>query len=312
MASAAPAKQTASNLVAAYAAHIKGKVVLTTGVSPSGLGAHFVKVLAAGGLPSLLILAGRNLAKVQETAKEIASAAAAGEGGEGAGEGGGVQVRVLELDLTSMDAVRAAADTVNKWTDVPQIDVLVNNAGVMGTEWSRTPEGFENQLATNHLGPFLFTNLIMSKLTKSPAPRVVTISSEGHRMSPIRFADPNFQDGALYNKWQAYGQSKTANILFGVELARRLGAKNHLSAFSVSPGAVKTKLSSHLDWSKEFAAASKCISNPSPSLPLPPPPSPFSFLKPVIYDTYTISLNILHVTFYTTIAIGLRFRYRRY
>jgi hypothetical protein len=103
------------------------------------------------------------------------------------------KVRMLKMDLDSLQSVRAAADQVNSWTDIPAIDVLVNNAGIMAVEYALSADGFEKQLATNHLAPFLFTNMIMDKILKSKSPRVVSVSSDGHRPSPIRFADPNFE-----------------------------------------------------------------------------------------------------------------------
>lgn len=162
--------------------HIKGKVVLTTGVSPSTLGAIFVETIAQA-KPELLILAGRNPNKLRETAETLSTAHP------------GLQTRLLRLDLGSLAAVREAAAEVNGWSDVPLIDVLVNNAGIMATEFALSADGFESQFATNHLGHFLFTNLIMAKILAASArgpPRVVAVSSDGHRLSPIRWADYNF------------------------------------------------------------------------------------------------------------------------
>ncbi|OTA99293.1 hypothetical protein M426DRAFT_16588 [Hypoxylon sp. CI-4A] len=223
--------RTASELAATYESQIKGKIVLTTGVSPGGIGAAFVTGIARA-QPELLILAGRNLAKVQQTADSVSAL--------------GVKVRVLELDLISLSAVRAAAKELNSWDDVPRIDVLVNNAAVMAIDWAESPDGFDSQFAVDHLGPFLFTNLIIGKLLNAPAPRIVNISSDGHRLSPIRFDDYNFRDGEYYHKWLSYGQSKTANMLMAISLAEKLGPKHNLSAFSVHPGVVESNLADHL------------------------------------------------------------------
>ncbi|KAI1252038.1 hypothetical protein MGN70_006610 [Eutypa lata] len=224
---------TGSDLATRHASAIKGKVVLTTGVTLGTLGSGFVLAIARA-QPSLLILAGRSRTKNQETAQAVAD------------QFPGVKVRTLELDLVSLAAVHAAADTVNAWADVPRIDVLVNNAGVMATDWALSPDGFESQLAINHLGHFLFTNLIIGKILKSPAPRIIIVSSNGHRLGPFRFDDYNFRNGECYNKWLSYGQSKTANMLMAVSLAEKLGAKHNLSTFSVHPGLVITNLGSHL------------------------------------------------------------------
>ena len=178
----------ASSLADFYAPQIKGKVVLTTGVSRSGLGAVFVKVVAKS-QPSVLILAGRNATKVQETAQDLVAE----------NPGLSVKVRALELDLSSFATVRAAAEKVNEWTDVPHIDLLVNNAGIMAVDYALSPDGYESQFATNHLSPFLFTNLIMDKILASAAPRVVMVSSDGHMLCPIRFHDYNFRVSLLYS-----------------------------------------------------------------------------------------------------------------
>lgn len=173
------ANATAEGLVNDLAGEIKGKVVLTTGVSPGSIGATFVETIAKG-QPSLLILASRNTAKVQDTANKIT------------GSQPQVNVRLLQLDLGLFATVRDAAATVKSWDDIPSVDVVVNNAGLMATDFALSPDGFESQLATNHLGHFLFTNLIMDKILASKSPRIVNISSDGHRLNPIRWADYNF------------------------------------------------------------------------------------------------------------------------
>lgn len=173
-------RQTGSGLANRHASAIKGKVILITGVTLKTIGSGFALAVARA-QPSLLILAGRSSTKNQETAKAVTD------------EFPDVKVRTLELDLISLAAVRTAANEVNGWADVPQIDVLVNNAGVMASDWALSPDGFETQLAINHLGHFLFTNLIMGKILKSSAPRIVIVSSNGHRFSPFRFDDYNFR-----------------------------------------------------------------------------------------------------------------------
>ncbi|KAI1412226.1 NAD(P)-binding protein [Hypoxylon sp. FL1857] len=223
--------RTAGELADLYASQIKGKIILATGVSPGGIGAAFALGIERA-QPELIILAGRSLSKVQQTADVVSAT--------------GVKTRVLQIDLASLSAVRAATEKVNGWDDVPHIDVLVNSAGVMAIDWAASPEGYDSQLVSNHLGPFLFTNLIMGKLLKSPAPRVVNVTSEGHRLSPFRFDDYNFRNGEYYHKWLSYGQSKTANMLMAISLAEKLGPKHQLSAFSVHPGLVVSNLAGHL------------------------------------------------------------------
>lgn len=172
--------RSVSDLAGLYEAQIKGKVILTTGVTLGGMGAAFAAGIARA-QPALLILASRSAAKLQETAQAITK------------EHPSVKLRTLEVDFVSLSSVRAAADQVNGWADVPQIDVLVNNAAVMAIDWALSPDGFDSQLAINHLGPFLFTNLIMPKILKSPSPRIVNVTSDGHRLGPFRFDDYNFR-----------------------------------------------------------------------------------------------------------------------
>ena len=249
---------TADVLIHDLQKEIAGKTILVTGASPGGLGAIFAEQIAKAN-PKLLILAGRTISKLQSTADTIVRA------------NNSIETRTLPLDLESFTQVREAAATVNGWADVPHIDVLVNNAGIMACEYATTENRIERQFAAGHLGPFLFTNLIMRKLLAAPSPRVVMVSSNGHRLSAIRWLDIGFsvinvpriacyhirnranapQEGKSYNKWRAYGQAKTANILMGVALAKRLGEKG-LTAVSLHPGAIKTNLSAHLDWQVEF------------------------------------------------------------
>ncbi|KAI9170919.1 Short-chain dehydrogenase TIC 32, chloroplastic [Paramyrothecium foliicola] len=223
---------TSAELATIYADAIKGKTILATGVTPGSIGANYVESVAASG-PALIILAGRSADKLRKEADIIASRSP------------GVQTRSLVLDLGSLAAVRKAADEVNSWDDVPAIDVVCNCAGVMAVPFALTPDGVESQFAMNHLGPFLFTNLIMDKVLAAPAPRVVMVSSDGHRTSHIRWADINFDNG--YSPYLAYGQSKTANMLMALSLAEKLGKRGLLS-FSLHPGVIfSTGLASHLD-----------------------------------------------------------------
>jgi hypothetical protein len=168
----------ADDLVIEFASQIKEKVILTTGVSPGGLGAFFVEAVAKGS-PKLLILAGRNTAKVQQTADKLKEIAPT------------VLTRVLELDLASFKSCRKAAAEVNSYPET--IDVVVNNAGIMAVPYSKTEDGFEMQLQANHLGHFLFTNLILDKvLASGPGARIVNVSSDGYRLGHVRYYDYNF------------------------------------------------------------------------------------------------------------------------
>jgi NAD(P)-dependent dehydrogenase (short-subunit alcohol dehydrogenase family) len=120
----------------------------------------------------------------------------------------------------------------------------VNNAGVMACPFDHTRDGFEKQFGTNHLGHFLLTGLISQALLRGAPARIVSVSSRGHQMSPVVFEDVHFEQRD-YDKWLAYGQAKTANILFAVELERRLGERG-VHANALHPGVIATELSRHL------------------------------------------------------------------
>lgn len=234
----------ASTIAAENSSHIAGKVVLTTGVTQGGLGATFVEEVAKHS-PALLILAGRSPSKVQATVDKIKSNPASAN----------VQVRILRLDLSSQQQVREAAKEVLNYQE-DCLDVLVNSAGAMGGPYRTTPEGIEMQFGTNHIGHFLFTNLIMPKILASKTPRVVNVSSVGHRFSGVRFDDPNFQDGKVYDKWDAYAQSKTANILFTDALVTKLSRRG-LKVYSLHPGQSLGTPLAHSYTPEDFATLSR-------------------------------------------------------
>lgn len=143
----------------------------------------------------------------------------------------------VSMDLASLASVRAGAASI--LATHPHIDLLFNNAGIMATAEQRTVDGFEMQLATNHLGHFLLTSLLRPAF--GTATRVVNTSSLGHHISGIRWDDPHFTE-TPYEKWTAYGQSKSANVLFAIGLAAR-GVQAH----AVHPGAIDTSLTAHLE-----------------------------------------------------------------
>lgn len=120
----------------------------------------------------------------------------------------------------------------------------------MATPYRKTPDGFESQFATNHLGHFVFTNSILGKLPAGG--RVVNVSSDAHRYGPVRYDDLGFQDGAVYDKWPAYAQSKSANILYTIELAERVRERG-IGVFAVHPGSILTNLGRDLPESEVAA-----------------------------------------------------------
>ncbi|KAI8310971.1 hypothetical protein K4K59_007748 [Colletotrichum sp. SAR11_240] len=222
---------TASELVQFHAPRIAGKTILVTGPSPGSLGESFITQVAAG-KPGTVILASRSVTKMQPVADALKTAHP------------DIIVKLLPMDLMSFGSVRKAAETVMSWADVPVIDLLVNNAGIMAVPYKLTEDGFESQFQTNHLSHFLFTNLIIKKILAAKTPRVVFVSSNCHRVGNIRWTDYNFNEGKNYQRWLAYGQSKTANALTALALARKLGGKGLLS-FGMCPGVSFTNLATH-------------------------------------------------------------------
>src|SRR5690349_235021 len=146
-------------------------------------------------------------------------------------------VEVDELQLDDQDSVRAFAERFDR-----PIDLLINNAGVMASPLFRAGPGWEGQFATNHLGHYTLTNLLWPKLNAGA--RVVELTSAAHRISGIRWDDMQFERDP-YDKWQAYGQSKTANSLFALQLDL-LGQDQGIRAFAVHPGGIMTPLQRHL------------------------------------------------------------------
>jgi NAD(P)-dependent dehydrogenase (short-subunit alcohol dehydrogenase family) len=192
------------------------RTVVITGAN-SGIGLAAARRFAADG--DRVVLAVRDTAKGERAA---------------AGIEGDTEVR--ELDLTDLASVRAFAEA---WDG--ELDVLVNNAGVMAVPHSTTKDGFELQIGTNHLGPFALTNLLLPHITE----RVVTIASGAHRMGRIDLDDLNWER-RRYDRWRAYGQSKLANLLFTQELQRRLAeAGSDVRAVAAHPGYASTGLQGH-------------------------------------------------------------------
>jgi NAD(P)-dependent dehydrogenase (short-subunit alcohol dehydrogenase family) len=150
------------------------------------------------------------------------------------------RTEVGELDLGDLESVRAFADGFLE--SGRELDVVIDNAGIMATPETRVGPGWEAQFATNHLGHFALVNRLWPAIAPGGA-RVVSVSSRGHHRSGIRWDDVQFEHG--YEKWQAYGQAKTANVLFAVELDR-LGADAGVRAFSLHPGGIMTPLQRHL------------------------------------------------------------------
>lgn len=206
-----------------------GRTVLVTGTTRGGLGHHTALELARCG--ARVVLAGRSRDKLDETAATIRA------------EVPGAGIEDLVVDLASLDSVRSAA---GRASSLGAIDVLVNNAGVMAPPYRRTPDGFESQMATNHLGPFLLTGLLLPQLAESGDARIVTVSSVMHRAArSAPTADPRLEQGR-YQRWQAYAASKLANLLFTFEADRRLAAARlPVRAIAAHPGLAGTHLAAN-------------------------------------------------------------------
>ena len=206
---------------------LTGKTVIITGAS-AGLGAETARALAARGAEVTLVA--RSTEKLAHVAEEIHSATRR-------------KPEIASLELDKPSTVRSFAETWLASQDT--LDLLINNAGIMATPFTRTVEGWESQFATNHLGHFLLTNLLAPALKASGSARVINLSSAGHWFSPVDLDDPNYERRA-YEPLAAYGQSKTANIWFSLELGRRW-AEHGVSSFAVHPGGIQTELDRNLD-----------------------------------------------------------------
>jgi NAD(P)-dependent dehydrogenase (short-subunit alcohol dehydrogenase family) len=202
---------------------LDGQTVLVTGAS-TGLGLETARALAKAG------------AHVVFTVRSEEKGATAAEAIRASVPDASLEFAIL--DLASLESVRAFAEWFLATHD--RLDILINNAGVMFTPLGRTTEGFELQLGTNHLGPFLLTALLAPALRAAAPSRVVNLSSVAHEFSDIDWEDPNYLSRP-YDKFEAYGQSKTASILFTRELDRRLGPEG-VHSNAVHPGAIPTEL----------------------------------------------------------------------
>ena len=211
---------------------LSGRTAVVTGAN-TGLGLQAARVLAERGAE--VVLACRDTGKAGRAADQIAAASA------------GARPSVVRLDLASQSSVRSAAEEIR--VRFPRLDLLINNAGVMDIPYQRTEDGFELTLATNHLGPFALTGLLLDRL--APGARVVTVSSVAHLEGVIDFDD--LQAERQYDRERAYAQSKLANLLFTYELDRRLRAAGaSVAALACHPGVVYTDLFANESRAQQF------------------------------------------------------------
>ena len=204
-----------------------GRTIVITGAN-SGLGLRSAEALAAKG--AAVVMACRNATKAAtalESVKERAS---------------GVAPVVVALDLSSLSSIRECASGMAEAHG--HVDVIINNAGIMAVPKATTVDGFESQIGTNHFGHYALTGLLLPCLLAAPAPRVVTVSSNAHKLGRV-LLDDLFFERTSYSRWRAYGQSKLANLLFSGELQRRgPSAATALVAAAAHPGYAATNLTS--------------------------------------------------------------------
>jgi len=209
-------------------ANLRSKRILVTGVS-AGLGIETARALAAHGAD--LVGAARDLKKAESATAQVRRDAATAGG----------SFELVALDLANLKSVRECADELLAKGQF--FDGVIANAGVMATPFGHTADGFETQFGTNHLGHFVLINRIAPLLRKGS--RVINLSSAGHRYSNVDLDDPNFERTA-YERFIAYGRSKTANVLFAVAFDRRHRERG-VRAAAVHPGVIETELGRHLD-----------------------------------------------------------------
>ncbi|XP_063590817.1 retinol dehydrogenase 13-like [Penaeus indicus] len=214
---------------------LEGKTVIVTGAN-TGIGKETATEMARRG--ARVIMACRDMEKCKEARKEVALATF------------NKSLYCQECDLASQESIRKFAERIQKKED--QVNILINNAGVMRCKKSFTEEGIELQLGTNHMGHFLLTNLLLDKLKASAPSRIINVSSVAHMRGSIKFDDLNSEKN--YDEGDAYAQSKLANILFTQELAERLQGTG-VTCNAVHPGIVLTEIGRHMSIHKSWIAA---------------------------------------------------------
>ncbi|MCU1513693.1 MAG: oxidoreductase [Microbacteriaceae bacterium] len=222
------AKSTAAEVAAGI--DLSGKTAVVTG-GYSGIGLEATRALVGAGATVIVP------ARRPEVARQVLDSA------------GLAGVEVDELDLADLASVAGFAERF--LASGRSLDLLINNAGIMAAPLARVGDGWESQFATNHLGHFALANRLWPALVAGHGARVVALSSTGHKRSGIRFDDLEFSEG--YDKWLAYGQAKTANSLFAVQLDE-LGRHQGVRAFAVHPGGIMTPLQRHLPREEMIAA----------------------------------------------------------
>ena len=206
-----------------------GKTVLVTGAT-SGLGKEIVKVFSAMG--AQIIMPVRNLEKAKLVKEEILKIYPS------------AKIDIKNLDLSSLNSIKLLSDEISK--SYEKLDILINNAGIMYCPYSKTQDGFEMQMGTNHLGPYALTAQLLPLLMKTSNSRIVNTASLAHLTGNIDFEDINWEK-RKYKTMQAYADSKIANLYFHYELAKKLkGQENTPKVIAAHPGWTKTELDRHI------------------------------------------------------------------
>uniref|UniRef100_A0A3P8VE21 Zgc:112332 n=1 Tax=Cynoglossus semilaevis TaxID=244447 RepID=A0A3P8VE21_CYNSE len=204
---------------------LDGKTVIITGAN-TGIGKETARDLARRG--ARIIMACRDLERATEAREDILE------------DTGNENIVIRKLDLSDTKSIRAFAEVIIK--EEKQVNVLINNAGIMMCPYSKTADGFELQLGVNHLGHFLLTHLLLDLMKRSAPSRIVVVASVAHTWTGLRLDDINSERS--YDTMKAYGQSKLANVMFARSLAKRLKGTG-VSVFSLHPGVVQSDLWRH-------------------------------------------------------------------
>jgi NAD(P)-dependent dehydrogenase (short-subunit alcohol dehydrogenase family) len=222
------ARSTAAEVIVGL--DLTGKLAIVTG-GYSGLGLPSVRALVEAGATVVVP------ARRPEQARTVLDEAGLGD---------------VEIDTMDLGDLESVGECANRFLESGRtIDILIDNAAIMASPEARVGDGWESQFATNHLGHYVLANLLWPALVDGGGARVVALTSTGHKYSDIRWDDPQFTTG--YDKWQAYGQAKTADALFAVQLDA-LGAPFGVRAFAVHPGGIMTELQRHLPREEMVAA----------------------------------------------------------
>ncbi|TLD20278.1 hypothetical protein PspLS_08703 [Pyricularia sp. CBS 133598] len=227
---------TAEAVVKQFPDQVQGRTFVLNGVSPGGIGAEIAARLAEANPSRLFLIANNDDSTASQSLLD-----------EVKGRHATVTITVITGNPSSISSVKQAAEEILTCGDVGHIDVLMNIPIEMPRAYTETEDGFEYLLQTNYLSQFFFTNTIMPKVLKAERPRIINISSSANKIAGMRWHDLNFKEPGSYEPWTAYGQTKTAAILFTTALNAKFGRQGqNLCSYAVHPGGVRTKLQEQL------------------------------------------------------------------